>query len=46
MVVQTSLAVLKDILEAVDTLPCVKYVAGVGVKILEITDVGISSYEY
>ncbi|GJE95732.1 RICIN domain-containing protein [Phanerochaete sordida] len=33
-----SLDALKDILEAVDTLPCVKYIAGVGVKILNLTD--------
>jgi hypothetical protein len=37
--VQTSLEVLKDILEAVDTLPCVKYVAGIAIKILEVTGV-------
>ena len=41
--VQTSLSILKDVLEAVDTLPCVKYIAGVGVKILEITDVCITN---
>lgn len=34
-----SLVALKDILEAVDSLPCVKYIAGVGIKILDITDV-------
>ena len=34
-----ALDALKDILEAVDTLPCVKYIAGVGVKILETLDV-------
>lgn len=33
-----SLDALKDILEAVDTLPCVKYIAGVGIKILDLTD--------
>lgn len=36
---QLGLQALKDVLEAVDTLPCVKYIAGVGVKILEVVDV-------
>lgn len=35
----TALEALKDILDAADTLPCIKYIAGVGVKILEIIDV-------
>lgn len=34
-----ALDILKNILDGMDTLPCVKYVAGVGVKILEIVDV-------
>ena len=34
-----ALDALKNVLEAVDTLPCVKYIASVGVKILEIVDV-------
>ena len=41
-----ALDALKDILEAVDTLPCVKYIAGVGVKILETLDVSDSSHPY
>ena len=36
-----ALDVLKDILEGFDTLPCVKYIAGIGVKILQIVDVGL-----
>jgi hypothetical protein len=31
---------LKDVLEAVDTLPCVKYIASIAIKILEVIDVG------
>lgn len=34
-----ALGALKDVLEAVDQLPCVKYIASVGVKVLEIIDV-------
>ena len=30
---------LKDVLEAFDTLPCVKYIASIGVKILQTVDV-------
>ena len=39
--IKLSLEVLKDVLEAVDTLPCVKYIAGVGIKILETADVRV-----
>lgn len=33
------LSLLKDVLESTETLPCVKYVASVGVKIIEIAEV-------
>ena len=34
-----SLDALRDLLEATDALPCVKYIAGIGIKILDIADV-------
>lgn len=34
-----ALGALKDVLEATDSLPCIKYLAGVCLKILEIIDV-------
>ncbi|GJE99857.1 hypothetical protein PsYK624_161310 [Phanerochaete sordida] len=33
-----ALDALKDVLEALDTLPCVKYIASIGLKILETVD--------
>ena len=33
------LGALQDIFEAVNTLPCIKYVAGVSIKILQIIEV-------
>ena len=39
---KVALDILKNILEGADTLPCVTYVAGIGVKILEIIDVSTS----
>jgi hypothetical protein len=34
-----ALSSLKDVLEAVNTLPCVKYIASIAIKILEVIDV-------
>ena len=39
-----ALDALQDLLEALDMLPCVKYVAGVVVKILQVIDVGYISF--
>lgn len=39
-----SLSILKDVLESTETLPCVKYVASVGVKIIEVAEVRSSSF--
>lgn len=43
-VTSAALDALKDILEALDTLPCVKYIASVGVKILKVIDVGKTDF--
>ncbi|GJE91827.1 hypothetical protein PsYK624_079780 [Phanerochaete sordida] len=37
-VTAATLSTLKDVLEALDTLPCVKYIASIGLKILETVD--------
>lgn len=39
IVASAALDALKDVLDAADTLSCVKYIAGVGVKILESMEV-------
>lgn len=44
-VTSAALGGLKDIMEALNTLPCVKYIASVAVKILEIIDVGQSDFQ-
>jgi hypothetical protein len=44
--VSLALSGLKDVLEAVDTLPCVKYIASVAIKILEVIDVGDCDIHY
>lgn len=38
------LSILKDVLESTETLPCVKYVASVGVKIIEVAEVRFSLF--
>lgn len=39
-----SLSLVKSILDATDTLPCVKYVASVGVTIIEVVQVCRTGY--
>lgn len=36
---KAALGTLKDVLDAVDGVPCVRYLASVGIKILEIMEV-------